>query len=463
MKKAFVLLGFLVLLAAVGGFFYMKRGSNGEAKFRWTKIDRGDVTANVTATGSLSAVTTVNVGSQVSGIVAKLYVDFNSQVKKGQLLAELDPTPFQQSLDQRKADLERVKVELRNTENSLTRSKNLFRQQLLAQSELDAAQTNRDAAAASVAQSQAALQSAETNLSYSRITSPIDGVVVTRAFDIGQTVAASFQAPTLFTIAQDLTKMQVLTNIDESDVGRIRTGQLASFTVDAFPDTSFKASVSQVRLSPQTVQNVVTYPVMLDVPNPDLKLRPGMTANVLLPVDTRTAVLRIPNAALRFKADSADLWVDPAKKAAKAGTPEKGNEAKAEAKAEGEAPKTTTAAPGTGGERMAGRGGPGGGAGGWSGRPGGAGSAGGPGGAGGAISRSGGARSGSVYLDVPGTKGKLKAVPVKTLLTDGNFTAVESSDLKEGDEVVVGLATARAGMPGGSPAGGGPGGGRRPF
>jgi len=149
MKKAFVLLGFLVLLAAVGGFFYMKRGSNGEAKFRWTKIDRGDVTANVTATGSLSAVTTVNVGSQVSGIVAKLYVDFNSQVKKGQLLAELDPTPFQQSLDQRKADLERVKVELRNTENSLTRSKNLFRQQLLAQSELDAAQTNRDAAAAS--------------------------------------------------------------------------------------------------------------------------------------------------------------------------------------------------------------------------------------------------------------------------------------------------------------------------
>jgi HlyD family secretion protein len=445
MKKAVLPLGFFVLLAAVGGFFYMKRGSNGEAKFRFSKVDRGDVTSNVTATGTLSAVTTVNVGSQVSGIIAKLYVDFNSQVRKGQLLAELDPTPFQQSVDQRKADLEKAKVELRNTELSLARAKSLFRQQLLSQSEMDAAQTNRDAAAASVAQSQAGLQQAETNFSYSRIASPIDGVVVTRAYDVGQTVAASFQAPTLFTIAQDLTKMQVLTNIDESDVGRIRTGQQASFTVDAFPDTSFKASVSQVRLSPQTVQNVVTYPVMLDVPNPDLKLRPGMTANVLLPVDSRQAVLRVPNAALRFKADAADLWVDPAKKAAKAGPPEKG----AEKKAEGEAPKTAAGAPQTGGERMAGRG-PGGGAGRQA-------------GAGASSSRAGGARSGTVYVDVPGTKGKLKTVPVRTLLTDGNYTAVESSDLKEGEEVVVGLATARAGMPGGTTGGGGPGGGRRPF
>jgi HlyD family secretion protein len=473
MKRILLLAGIVVVAAAAAGaFFFMKRGPNGEAKFRWTKIDRGDVTANVTATGTLSAVTTVNVGSQVSGIIARLHVDFNSQVKKGQLLAELDPTPFQQSVDQRRADLERVKVELRNAEISLTRSKNLFRQQLLAQSDLDAAQTNRDAAAASVAQSQAALKQSETNLSYTKITSPIDGVVVTRAYDLGQTVAASFQAPTLFTIAQDLTKMQVLTNIDESDVGRIRVGQVASFTVDAFPDTTFKASVSQVRLSPQTVQNVVTYPVMLDVPNPELKLRPGMTANVLLPVDTKTAVLRVPNAALRFKADTADLWVDPAKKGQKAGAaPEKGAEAKGErdaprtaAAAPGTEPKTP-GAPGTGGERMAGRGGAGGGgrpgnAGGWSGRPGGAGGA---GGAGASSPRSGGGRVGTVYVDAPGTKGKLKAVSLRTLLTDGNFTAVESPDLKEGDEVVVGLATARAGAVGGSPGGGGPGGGRRPF
>jgi HlyD family secretion protein len=454
MKKAVGIAGVLVLLAAVGGYFYLKRGSNGEAKFRWTKIDRGDVTATVTATGTLSAVTTVNVGSQVSGIIAKLYVDFNTQVKKGHLLAELDPTPFQQSVDQQRANLEKAKVELRNSEISLTRAKNLFKQDLEAQSDLDAAQTARDSAAASVAQTQAALQSAETNLSYTKITSPIDGVVVTRAYDIGQTVAASFQAPVLFSIAQDLTKMQVLTNIDESDVGRIRDGQVASFTVDAFPDTTFKASVSQIRLSPQTIQNVVTYPVMLDVPNPDLKLMPGMTANVLVPVDTRTAVLRVPNASLRFKPDSADLWVDPAKKAQKAGAPEKGTDSKAEAKAEGEAPKTAAAAPGTeskqpgtfgtGGQRIAGRGG--------------------PAGAGAPSSRAGAARSGTVYLDVPGTKGKLKAVSVRTLLTDGNLTAVESPDLKEGDEIVVGLATARAGLPGGSPGGSSPaGGGRRPF
>ncbi|HQR68820.1 MAG TPA: efflux RND transporter periplasmic adaptor subunit, partial [Thermoanaerobaculia bacterium] len=318
MKKAIAVLAALLVLAAAGALLYSKRGNGTEAKFRWGKVDRGDVTANVTATGTLSAVTTVNVGSQVSGIIARLHADFNSQVKKGQLLAELDPTPFLQSVEQRRADLEKAKVELRNSELSLTRSKNLYKQQLLAPSDLDAAQTNRDAAAASVAQSQAALKQAETNLSYTKITSPIDGVVVTRAYDLGQTVAASFQAPTLFTIAQDLTKMQVLTNIDESDVGRIRVGQVASFTVDAFPDTTFKASVSQVRLSPQTVQNVVTYPVMLDVPNPDLKLRPGMTANVLVPVDTRQAALRVPNAALRFKADAADLWQDPAKKAAKA-------------------------------------------------------------------------------------------------------------------------------------------------
>ncbi|MFI5180840.1 MAG: efflux RND transporter periplasmic adaptor subunit [Thermoanaerobaculia bacterium] len=441
MKKVVILIGSLVLLAAVGGYFYMKRGNNGEAKFRWTKVDRGDVTATVTATGTLSAVTTVNVGSQVSGIIAKLLVDFNSQVKKGQLLAELDPTPFQQTVDQQKANLEKAKVELRNSEISLTRAKNLFKQDLEAQSDLDAAQTARDSAAASVAQTEAALQSAETNLSYTKITSPIDGVVATRAYDIGQTVAASFQAPVLFTIAQDLTKMQVLTNIDESDVGRIRDGQVASFTVDAFPDTTFKASVTQIRLSPQTVQNVVTYPVMLDVPNPDLKLMPGMTANVLVPVDSRPAALRVPNAALRFRADAADLWVDPAKRTAKsAAAPEK----EAGTKPDAEAPKTASAAgarpqspgaPRTSGPGMAGRGGPG-----------------------GAAARPGMSRTGTVYVDVPGTKGKLRAVTVRTLLTDGNLTAVESADLKEGDEIVVGLATARAGMPGGSPAGA-----RRPF
>ncbi len=431
MKKAVGIVVVLVVLAAAGAFFYSKRGNGAEAKFRWAKVDRGDVTTNVTATGTLSAVITVNVGSQVSGIIAALHADFNSVVRKGQLLAELDPTPFQQTVDQRRADLEKAKVELRNAEISLTRSKNLFKQQLLAQSDLDAAQTTRDAADASVAQALAALKQAETNLSYTKISSPIDGVVVTRAYDLGQTVAASFQAPTLFTIAQDLTKMQVLTNIDESDVGRILVGQIATFTVDAFPDSVFKANVSQVRLSPQTVQNVVTYPVMLDVPNPDLKLKPGMTANVLVPVDTRQAALRVPNSALRFRADAADLWSDPAKKTAKSdAAPEKA----AEAKMGGEAPKMPAPVLAQGAPHPAGTGRPG-----------------------GAAARPAMSKNGTVYLEVPGTKGKLRAVTVRTFMTDGNFTAVESKDLKEGDEVVAGLATARAGMAGGS------GGGRRPF
>ncbi|HEX5855991.1 MAG TPA: efflux RND transporter periplasmic adaptor subunit, partial [Thermoanaerobaculia bacterium] len=272
MKKWVLIVGIAAALAAIAAALFFARRGSSEPKFRTAKIDKGDVVATVTATGTLSAVTTVQVGSQVSGIIAKLHVDFNAIVKKGQLLAELDPTPFQQTVEQRRADLEKAKVELRNAELSLTRSKSLAAQQLLAQSDLDGAQTTRDSAAATVAQAQAALRQAETNLSYTRIKSPIDGVVVSRQYDVGQTVAASFQAPVLFTIAQDLTKMQVLTNIDEADVGRVRVGQEATFSVDAFPDQPFRGAVSQIRLSPQTVQNVVTYPVVLDVANLELKL-----------------------------------------------------------------------------------------------------------------------------------------------------------------------------------------------
>ncbi len=458
MKKRILAVLAAVVVVAGGAWFLVARKGSAEPKYRKGKIDKGDVVATVTATGTLSAVTTVKVGSQVSGIIAKLHVDFNSAVKKGQLLAELDPTPFQQSVEQRRADLEKSKVELRNTELSLTRAKNLTKQQLLAQSELDAALTNRDAAAAAVAQSEAALKQALTNLSYTKIASPIDGVVVDRQYDVGQTVAASFQAPVIFTIAQDLTKMQVLTNIDEADVGRVRVEQVASFTVDAFPEQSFKGSVSQIRLSPQTVQNVVTYPVILDVPNQDLKLKPGMTANVQIPVDARRDVLRVPNAALRFRPDPADV---AGSDKAKGGAPATASApaASAPASAAGAAPAPQTGAPRTGAPQAGsrgpggGRGGPGGGGGrgGWSGGPGGGG-------------RPAASRSGTLYVEVPNGKGKLKAVTVKTLITDGNMTAIESADLKEGDEIIVGLATARAGASAsGSPGGGPGGGGRRPF
>ena len=286
MKKA--LIGAAIVVAVVaGGVLLLSKEKKSGPKFRKEKVTKGEVVATVTATGTLSAVTTVKVGSQVSGIIASLHADFNSQVKKGQLLAELDPTPFQAAVDQRRADLERAKVELRNAELVLARAKKLLEAQLQAQSDYDTAKANRDGAAAAVAQSTAALRQAETNLAYTRILSPIDGVVVDRQYDIGQTVAASFQAPVLFTIAQDLTKMQVLTNIDEADIGRVKEGQEASFSVDAFPDRPFRGKVSQIRLSPQTVQNVVTYPVILDVANPELRLRPGMTANVSVPVDRR--------------------------------------------------------------------------------------------------------------------------------------------------------------------------------
>ncbi|MCM3877835.1 MAG: efflux RND transporter periplasmic adaptor subunit [Thermoanaerobaculia bacterium] len=429
MRKKALIIGIVVAVAALAGAYFFTRRGSAEPKYRKGKLDRGDVVATVTATGTLSAVTTVKVGSQVSGIIAKLYVDFNSTVRKGQLLTELDPTPFQQSVEQRRADLEKAKVELRSAEISLTRSKNLEKQQLLAQSELDGAQTARDSAAAAVAQSQAALKQAETNLSYTRIMSPIDGVVVDRQYDVGQTVAASFQAPVIFTIAQDLTKMQVLTNIDEADVGRIRIGQEASFSVDAFSDQPFKGAVSQIRLSPQTVQNVVTYPVVLDVANLDLKLKPGMTANVQVPVDVRKDVLRVQNSALRFRPDNADLAAEARK--------DKSKEAGKNGTASSAPPATSerAAPPGTGGRggRGSGTGGP---------RP--------------------SAGTGTLYVEVPGTGGKLKPVTVRTLITDGNLTAIRTDDVKEGDEVIVGLATARAGAPGGGGQGA-PGGGRRPF
>jgi HlyD family secretion protein len=437
MQKKHVFIGLAVIVLLAAGLFLLTRKGSAEPKYRKAKLDRGDVTATVTATGTLSAVTTVQVGSQVSGIIARLHVDFNSKVKKGQLLAELDPTPFEQQVEQNKANLQKASVQLRNDEIALARAKNLFVQQLNAQSDLDLAQTTRDSDAAAVAVSGATLKQAQTNLGYTKIKSPIDGVVVSRQYDVGQTVAASFQAPVIFTIAQDLTKMQVLTNIDEADVGRIRVDQVATFTVDAFADLTFKGTVAQIRLSPQTVQNVVTYPVMLDVPNADLKLMPGMTANVLVPVDTRKDTLRIPNAALRFRPDAASLVEE-----AKAGKSESGKNQNASSKGP-ETKGTETAGPeAKGSAGPAGKGVPGGG------RPGGG-------------SRQTGSSSGVVYVEVAG--GKLKPVTVRTSITDGNFTAVESKDLKAGDEIILGLATARAGdLSGRPPAGGGaPGGGRK--
>ncbi|MDQ2979188.1 MAG: efflux RND transporter periplasmic adaptor subunit, partial [Acidobacteriota bacterium] len=291
----------IVAVAAVGLYLAINGRKKPEDKYRTAVIDVGIITQTVTATGTLSAVTTVQVGSQVSGIIARLHADFNSKVKKGDLLAELDETPFKEKIAQTQAALDKAKVEMRNAEIALRRQKALKEQGLAAQADYDLAQAAFDGARASVAQAQATLNQALTDLRNSKIVAPIDGVVVSRQYDVGQTVAASFQAPTLFTIAQDLTKMQVSADVSESDIGLIKIGQPVRFTVDAYPDREFRGKVAQIRLNATVNQNVVTYPAIVEVLNEDLMLKPTMTANVAVDVATVRDVLRVPNAALRFR------------------------------------------------------------------------------------------------------------------------------------------------------------------
>jgi len=269
--------------------------------FRTEPVSTGNVQQTVTATGTVNAVTTVLVGTQVSGTIKSLFVDFNSRVTKGQLIALIDPEMLLAQAAQAKANVVKADAAYRDAERTFQRNKELFSRNLVPRSDLDTAETNYDSAKASVEQAKAALQVAETNLRYTRILSPVDGIVISRNVDIGQTVAASFQTPTLFTIAQDLTKMQIDTNIAESDIGVVKVGQEVEFTVDAYSDVTFKGKVWQKRQAPITVQNVVTYDVVIQVDNRDLKLMPGMTANVMIIITTRQGVTRITNAALRFR------------------------------------------------------------------------------------------------------------------------------------------------------------------
>jgi len=228
-------------------------------------------------------------------------------VRKGQLIAQIDPAFFETQLAQARASADRARAALRDADRVLSQNKTLYPKNLIAKNDYDASVTAQESAAAQLAQAEAALRAAETNLSYTKIYSPVNGIVISRSVDVGQTVAASFQTPTLFTIAGDLTKMQINTNVAESDIGRVQVGQAVEFTVDAYPDTTFEGKVRQVRRAPITVQNVVTYDVVVQVPNPGMKLMPGMTANVTIVITVKDDVLRIPNAALRFRPErSAD-------------------------------------------------------------------------------------------------------------------------------------------------------------
>jgi HlyD family secretion protein len=299
-KRTLIFTGGGILVIILFLFFLFGRGKESQAKYTTTKIERGDISVIVTATGTLNALTTVQVGSQVSGTISQLYADFNSLVKKGQVVAQLDPTFLKAQVAQAEADLERANAQVNQAKRELARAKTLSEKNLISQADLDLAQTNYELALTTQKSSQATLDRSITNLHYATITSPIDGVVISRNVDVGQTVAASLSAPTLFTIANDLTKMQVETDIDEADIGKIQVGQKVNFNVDAYPDNQFTGLVSQIRLNPTVVQNVVTYTVIIDVNNPELLLKPGMTANVTILIDQRENVLKVRSAALKF-------------------------------------------------------------------------------------------------------------------------------------------------------------------
>jgi HlyD family secretion protein len=312
--KIAIIIGILAVTGLSVGAYYARRGEATPAIVTGA-VTRGSIVSAIAATGTLEAVTTVQVGSQVSGTIQALNADFNSIVRKGQVIARLDPSLFQTQVDfaranltSAQADVERAQVALADAETKNVRARQLADKQLIPATDLEAADVTQRAADAQVrsaqaqlAQARASLTQAEVNLQKTVITAPIDGIVIGRSVDVGQTVAASLQAPTLFTLAADLSEMQVKTNIDESDLGNVRDGQPVTFRVDAYPTRTFTGTVTQVRLDPVVSQNVVTYAAIISAPNPALELKPGMTANVTIEVTRRDDVLRVPSAALRFR------------------------------------------------------------------------------------------------------------------------------------------------------------------
>ena len=438
----------VLLMAGFGVTRWRAAHKKPPVEFDTAAVDRGRIVARVTATGTLSALVTVQVGTQVSGTVQKLYVDWNSPVKKGQLIAKIDPQLFEASLQQAQANyaaaegnLVKAEAQERDAGRQFERSKSLLDRKLIAQADYDTSQANQEvmkgqtaAARGSLAQAKAALYQAKVNLDMTRIVSPTDGTVISRSVDVGQTVAASLSAPTLFVIAQDLREMQVDTSVAEADVGKLSTGMPATFTVDAFTGEHFRGKVRQIRNAPTTLQNVVTYDAVIDVANPDLKLRPGMTANITFIAAEKDNVLRVPNAAMRFR-PTPEIFTA-------LGVPVPA--------AVRDAADRTKASASQGGVR----GGAGGGA-----RPGGPG---GPGAAGGR-GRPGGRG------DAPNDRravwllrdGKPQTVPLRVGLSDGNLTELIEGDLHEGDALIVDAAATESQPEAAAPAG--PAGMRRLF
>jgi len=477
MSKKPVIIAIVALVVAAGGFWMWKRSTaNAAPTYRFATIEKGDLEAAVSATGTLSAVTTVQVGTQVSGKLTAIMVDFNDHVKKGQLIARIDPTLPEQAVRDAQAGLERNQAELEQSEREFTRNQQLFERKVLTEIEFNNAKYALAVARANVKSAQVALDRARQNLSYTQIYAPIDGIVVERTVELGQTVVASMQTPQLFLIANDLSQMQILASVDESDIGAIVDGQNVRFSVQAYPNEQFEGTVKQVRLQSKTTENVVNYTVVVRVANNSGKLKPGMTATLDFLTGTATDALLVPNAALRFRptdemrAQMLKRFQEQRQANGGEAPPEFAGRPGAGAGAEaggGSLPAGAGSGGGNGGGRNgagagAGNGGFGGGfaggSGGFAGRAGGNGAA---GGAAGARGRGGQPPTLLWYLD---EKGQLATARVQTGLTDGQRTVVESPRIKEGMQVIVAVntpsATTNAAAPFGGPGGfgGGPGG-----
>ena len=300
MKKRVLITIIILIPIIVAGFYFLRKDKTFEIEWETKEVEKGDINIEITATGTLEAVTEVEVGTQVSGIINELYVDFNSRVSKGQVIAVLDTTTLAAQVFDSKANLERKQILLNQAERDWKRTQQLFEEKVVAQVEYDKALDDFETAKSNVISAQAQLNRNVINLNYATITAPIDGIVISKSVEMGQTVASSFNSPTLFNIVNDLTKMQVEASIDEADIGQIKEGQDVAFTVDAFPDDQFEGVVRQVRYQPIIVSNVVNYTVIVDVANPDMKLLPGMTANITVNIDKREDVLKVPTRALNF-------------------------------------------------------------------------------------------------------------------------------------------------------------------
>ncbi len=308
MSRKSVLITVLILAFVGGGYWlYRKVSADETPKYRFATVERGDLEAAVSATGALSAVTTVQVGTQVSGQISEINVDFNGRVRKGQLIARIDPTLAQQAVRDAQANLDRMRAERERTQLEYERNQRLFDNKVLTEVEFNTAKYAYEVAQASAKSAEVALERARRNLEYTSILSPIDGIVVERNVDVGQTVAANYSTPQLFLIAQDLSRMQILAQVDESDIGRIAQGQTVRFSVQAYPDRQFEGTVAQVRLQSKVVENVVNYTVAVAVDNSDKKLLPGMTATVEFQTGSAKNVLIVPNTALRFRPPEAML------------------------------------------------------------------------------------------------------------------------------------------------------------